>query len=88
MSEIRLTGQLICQDDSEIDIVKDLLPEHVERTRAEAGCIFFTVEPTADSRVWEVSEHFRDAESFAHHQERVRTTEWDAEPPKSSEAIQ
>lgn len=56
MSEIRLTGQLICQDDSEI--------------------------------VWEVSEHFRDAESFAHHQERVRTTEWDAEPPKSSEAIQ
>lgn len=44
MSEIRLTGQLICRDDSEI--------------------------------VWEVSEHFRDAEPFALHQERVRTSEW------------
>lgn len=73
---ISLTGQLICADQSQGDIVREYLPSHIELTRAEPGCISFEVAQTSDSLVWQVDELFESAEAFAAHQERVRGSEW------------
>lgn len=76
MDTIILTGQLICQGDDEIALVKELLPAHTELTRAEPGCLSFEVAPSGDPNIWDVSERFQDAESFARHQARVKDSEW------------
>lgn len=46
MSEVRLTGQLICTDAHELAVVEEYLPDHIARTRAEPGCLAFSVEQT------------------------------------------
>lgn len=51
------------------------LPEHIARTRAEPGCLSFTVEPAADL-VWTVAEDFVDRAAFAAHQARVQASDW------------
>lgn len=76
MNAIILTGQLICQGDDEIALVKEFLPLHLELTRAEPGCISFEVAPSGDPNIWDVSECFQDGESFLHHQMRVKASEW------------
>ena len=76
MKNIFLTGQLICQRDDEIAIVKEFLPRHIELTRAEPDCISFEVNQTVDPLVWDVSECFQDAGSFNLHQARVKSSGW------------
>lgn len=76
MESVRLTGQLLCSDHGQAAIVVQFLPLHLGLTRAEEGCISFTVTPTLDPLVWQVDEHFRDAVSFRAHQQRVSSSEW------------
>ncbi len=76
MPHVTLSGQLVCADDREADIVSRHLPRHVELTRAEPGCLSFQVRPTGDPRVWQVDECFADAAAFAAHQERVASSRW------------
>ena len=76
MTQIFLRGRLVCRDDQEVDLVTTHLPRHIELTRAENGCISFTVAPTEDPLVWSVDETFRDAAAFQRHQDRVRDSEW------------
>lgn len=76
MHNIKLTGRLICRSEEEIATVTDLLPQHIELTRAEPGCIAFDVEPSGDPGVWDVSERFRDTASFEAHQARVKASRW------------
>jgi quinol monooxygenase YgiN len=76
MSVVRLTGLLICETTEQAQVVVDHLPLHVELTRAEPGCISFEVTRAADPLVWQVSELFQDAVSFAAHQQRVAASEW------------
>ncbi|ASN51688.1 antibiotic biosynthesis monooxygenase [Sinomonas sp. R1AF57] len=76
MPAVHLRGQLICRDSNEAALVVRHLPRHVALTRAEAGCVSFRVEPSADPLVWEVEELFSDPEAFAVHQERVAGSEW------------
>lgn len=71
-----LTGQLLCVDVHEAELVEELLPGHVQLTRAEPGCVAFAVERTADPLVWQVDEVFVDAAAFAAHQARVSASEW------------
>lgn len=71
-----LTGRLICRDEREAAVVEHYLPGHLAATRAEAGCVSFTVVPTADPRVWQVAETFVDAAAFAAHQRRAAASEW------------
>jgi quinol monooxygenase YgiN len=72
---IRLTGRLICANAAEAALVQAHLPEHIARTRAEPGCLSFTVEPAADL-VWTVAEDFVDRAAFAAHQARVQASDW------------
>lgn len=76
MSEIHLTGQLVCKSEDEARIVTLHLPEHIERTRAEPGCVSFVVTAARDPLVWSVEERFEDERVFKLHQERVAGSEW------------
>lgn len=75
--EVRLTGQLICASAVEVEIVRTHLPEHIRLTRAEPGCLAFTVEQTtADPLIWRIEERFVDKVAFSHHQSRTRASVW------------
>lgn len=76
MSNIILTGQLICRGDDETATVAEFLPRHIELTLAESRCLSFEVEQSDDPWIWDVSECFQDARSFELHQARVKDSEW------------
>lgn len=76
VENIILTGQLICQNAAEIALVAEFLPQHIELTRSEPGCISFEVVQTGDPKVWDVAERFTDALSFERHQARIKASEW------------
>lgn len=73
---IRLTGHLVCADKIEAAIVVRHLDQHIALTRAEEGCLHFSVEQTEDPLVWTVHERFVDQAAFDSHQSRVRASEW------------
>lgn len=79
MTEVTLTGKLVCASDAEAEIVERLLPEHVLSTRAEAGCLSFEVTRRGSSLVWDVAERFEDAEAFRAHQVRAAESAWGVE---------
>jgi quinol monooxygenase YgiN len=76
MNEVRLTGRLVCKNADEARRVSDNLPKHIALTRAEPGCISFSVAPTADPMTWQVEERFEDEAVFTAHQNRVTGSEW------------
>lgn len=74
---IELTGQLICATDEDCDIVRKHLPTHIEKSRAEPGCLRFDVtQDSTDPLVWHVSEAFTSQEAFDAHQARTRSSDW------------
>jgi quinol monooxygenase YgiN len=73
---IRLTGRLICSSAEEVQIVRAHLPEHIRLSRAEPGCLSFTVDQTADPGIWRVEECFVNQAAFADHQTRTRASSW------------
>lgn len=75
-NRIVLTGRLICADAVERDIVKRFLADHIDETRAETGCLSFSVEPTTDIGIWLVAEEFVDQAAFEAHQQRVAASAW------------
>ena len=71
-----LTGHIDVPEDRR-HAVAQALPEHIRLTRAEPGCLFFTVE--ADALVpgrYEVHECFADRSAFDAHQARARASDW------------
>lgn len=76
MNAVHLTGQLVCKSAHEAKIVARYLPEHVEQTRAELGCLSFDVTPTTDPMIWKVEERFANERVFKSHQERVAGSDW------------
>ena len=76
MTEVRLTGRLVCRDDDEADIVAAHVSRHVELTRAEPGCLAFEVDPAEEPREWLVVERFADAAALREHQSRTAASEW------------
>lgn len=76
MSKVHLSGQLLCRDQDQAAVVAAHLPEHVARTRAERGCLSFSVTSTDDPMVWQVDECFQDSSAFKAHQDRVAGSAW------------
>lgn len=76
MSNVFLSGHLVCSDQDQAAVVAQFLPLHIELTRAEQGCLSFDVNLTQDPLVWQVDEQFQDAASFRAHQQRVAGSEW------------
>ncbi|WP_194411018.1 putative quinol monooxygenase [Microbacterium cremeum] len=76
MSEVRLTGQLVCESSEQAELVVQHLPMHMALTRAEPGCISFEVHRTNDALIWQVDERFESEAAFGAHQDRVAASEW------------
>jgi len=63
--------------DSDISDVLNELPNHIELTRKEAGCLVFNVTQDENDRSrFNVYEEFEDKQSFEQHQSRVRSSMW------------
>ena len=76
MTRVALTGRLVCVSRQQAAVVARYLPEHIELTRAEEGCVSFDVRVTKDPLVWDVAEVFVDRHAFESHQKRVRASTW------------
>ncbi|MBN9128089.1 MAG: antibiotic biosynthesis monooxygenase [Paenarthrobacter ureafaciens] len=76
MSNVFLTGHLVCRDQEQVAVVVQHLPLHTKLTRAEPGCLSFEVNPTQNPLIWQVDERFQDAASFHAHQQRAAVSEW------------
>ena len=78
MSKVTLSGFIVVPSE-DLDAVREALPEHVERTRAEEGCLVFSVEESVtEPGQFEVYEEFDSKEAFEHHQKRAAGSEWGA----------
>ena len=66
----------MCKTAAEARIVAVHLPDHIERSRSEPGCLAFSVAPTDDPLVWSVEEEFEDRTAFERHQQRAARSEW------------
>jgi quinol monooxygenase YgiN len=73
---IRLTGTLRCATPEDSALVGRLLPDHIRLTRAEPGCLSFTVSPAEDGLIWAVEETFADRAAFQAHQARTVASDW------------
>ena len=76
MSQVHLSGQLLCRDQDQAAVVAEHLSDHVARTRAETGCISFSVMSTDDPLLWQVDERFQDSAALKAHQDRVAGSDW------------
>ena len=76
MTDVRLTGQLVCKNLDEAQLVIEHLPAHLALTHAEPGCISFDVTPTADPLIWHVDERYVNEAVFLAHRDRVTGSEW------------
>jgi quinol monooxygenase YgiN len=71
-----LTGHIQVPPERIADI-RAALPEHIRLTRAEPGCLSFSVteHPTIPGR-FDVAEKFTDAAAFDAHQARAGASDW------------
>lgn len=74
--QVSLSGWIVIPP-SEQAAVLPLLAEHVALTRAEPGCIAFSVTPDAgDPERFAVAERFHDRAAFEAHQRRAAESAW------------
>lgn len=73
---VALHGQLICADADQMMTALSLLPDHMDLSRAEPGCLRFDITQSEDPMVWSLSEVFADADAFAAHQVRTADSIW------------
>lgn len=76
---VALEGRLICADAAQMMTALAMLPEHVELSRAEPGCLRFDVWQDDDPLVWNLAELFRDDVAFSAHQDRMAASPWGRE---------
>ena len=76
MGMTTLTGTLTCTNQADAELVEALLPDHIQLSRAEAGCLKFDVTRVAGTMVWQLDEAFVDADAFKAHQIRTAQTIW------------
>ena len=73
-----LTGSLRAPEGA-LAAILAALPEHIQRTRQEPGCLWFDVrQRAAEPQVFDVSEGFISQAAFTAHQNRIRGTAWEA----------
>ncbi|MVA24613.1 putative quinol monooxygenase [Agrobacterium vitis] len=76
MAKVFLDGHIDVPE-GRLAAVKAALPLHIELTRAEPGCLSFSVTPCPDvAGRFLVSEVFADQAAFEAHQSRNRASAW------------
>ncbi len=83
MGRVILKGYMVVPR-PDLAVVLAALPEHIERTRAEEGCLFFDVTQDSDDETkFHVHEEFRSEADFDLHQRRTQASRW-AETTKNA----
>lgn len=73
---VTLSGYILVPA-ARLEAIRMALPEHIRRTREEAGCLSFdVVEDPHHPGTFTVAEEFVDANAFRAHQARVRSSDW------------
>ena len=76
MSKITLEGFITVTDADMVGVLNEL-PNHIELTRKETGCLVFNVtQDESDKSRFNVYEKFENKESFERQQNRVRASMW------------
>lgn len=76
MSKVILQGYILVPD-NDLDGVEAALPEHIQLTQQEAGCLVFEVTTDkANPNRFNVYEEFVDRDAFKRHQQRVSDSPW------------
>lgn len=76
MSKVVLKGYVLASDE-DISAVLQELPNHIDNTRQEEGCLVFEVTQDQENPYrLNVHEEFVDNDAFAIHQERVKNSYW------------
>lgn len=76
LSKIILKGHIVVPE-QDLASVRDELPNHIELTRRESGCLVFEVnQDLSNERIFRVYEEFVDQASFDSHQDRVKASRW------------
>lgn len=79
MPKIMLRGALLCMPE-DVELVLGALPDHIRKTRAEPGCIAFSVSQSdEDPCRFDVAEIFANRAAFEAHQTRTRASDWFAQ---------
>lgn len=76
MSKVILKGYILVPE-TDLLAVKKELPNHIDLTRNEVGCLVFEVSQDQENvNRFNVYEEFSSKDAFASHQERVRNSKW------------
>ena len=74
--KLTLKGYILVPD-ADLAAIRMELPNHIQLSRAEPGCLLFDVTPDQDNpNRFNVYEEFVDKEAFEYHQQRVRNSKW------------
>lgn len=76
MPKLKLNGQMVCETLQQREAILTHLQKHVELTRAEPGCIEFSVEETRNPMVFQVDEMFASEADYQAHRARTESTQW------------
>lgn len=76
MPKLKLNGQMVCQTEDQREAILAHVDEHVRLTRAEEGCLEFSISETRDPLVFQVDEMFASEEDYQAHRARTESTEW------------
>lgn len=84
MPKIMLRGTLTVPS-ADLDAVLQALPEHMDATRAETGCLEFNVmQRTDEPSIFDVYEVYSERNALDRHQMRLKQTAW-AEASRNAE---
>lgn len=76
MSVVTLKGHIEIPEEDLAAVVAEL-PNHIDLTRKEAGCIEFKVSQRASElTIFDVQERFESRAAFDAHQARVKASKW------------
>ncbi|MFL1406590.1 putative quinol monooxygenase [Marinobacter sp. M1N3S26] len=76
MPRVILSGHIVVPG-RDLDLVLQELPNHIEQTRKESGCLIFNVNQDPENpNVFHVYEEFLDQGAFEAHQLRVTNSNW------------
>lgn len=76
MSKVILTGYVIIPE-NERELYEAAIPIHLKLTRAEPGCLKFTIAADKnDPCRFSLYEEFKDQAAFDHHQTRTEASNW------------
>lgn len=73
---IELTGSILIPKEDLASVLSEL-PNHIQLTRRESGCLSFDViQDTEQTNLFHVRETFVDQAAFEHHQLRTQQSVW------------